>query len=79
MTGRQMSSLLGKPVMGGMDRTGVITSGSQDETRKAAEAVLAEAPDQFILGADCTVPGETDWDNIRAAISTAHSYRSLTG
>ncbi len=74
-TGKQMFDLLGKPIMGGMDRIGVITSGSQDETRQAAEAVLSEAPDQFILGAECTVPGETNWDNIRAAISVAHNHR----
>lgn len=76
-TGKQMFDLLGKPIMGGMDRIGVITSGSQDETRKAAEAVLSEAPDQFILGADCTVPGDTGWDNIRAAIDTAHNNRPM--
>ena len=58
-TGKQMFDLLGKPIMGGMDRVGVITSGTRDETRNAAEAVLSEAPDQFILGADCTVPGDT--------------------
>jgi hypothetical protein len=24
------------------------------------------------MGADCTVPGETSWDNLRAAIGDAH-------
>ena len=76
MTATQVSNLFGRPFMGGMERKGIITTGSQDEVRKAAEDVLSQASDKFILGADCTVPSETDWDNIRAAISTAHSYGS---
>ena len=37
--------------------------------------VLRQAPDRFVLGADCTVPGDIDWDNLRTAIDTAHGYR----
>jgi uroporphyrinogen decarboxylase len=72
MTPRQASSLFGRPFMGGMERKGVIAGGSEDEIRKAAEDVLSEAPDRFILGADCTVPNDTPWDNLRTAITTAH-------
>jgi hypothetical protein len=36
--------------------------------------VLHDAPDRTILGADCTVPSDIDWDNIRTAISAAHEY-----
>ena len=34
---------------------------------KTAEALYAYA--------DCTVPGETDWENLRAVIDYAHTWR----
>ena len=75
MTPKQVSSLFGRPFMGGMERKGVIATGTKDEVKKSVEDVLYEIPDKFILGADCTVPSDTPWDNIRTAVSTAHSYR----
>ena len=60
--------------MGGLDRHGVIVTGDQAEIEAHVEAVCQEAPDKFILAADCTVPGEIDWHNLRIAIDTAHRY-----
>ncbi len=76
ITPKQASAMFGRPFMGGMERKGAIVAGNENEIRAAAEKVLDEASDKFILGADCTVPSETPWENIRTAISTAHSYRS---
>jgi uroporphyrinogen decarboxylase len=61
--------------MGGLERKGVIATGSPQEIRRAVEGVLALAPERFILGADCTVPGDTPWENLKTAIETAHQYR----
>jgi uroporphyrinogen decarboxylase len=72
---RELALRFGRPIMGGMDRKGVIGTGSDDEIRRAAEDVLRAAPDRFILGADCTVPGDTRWEAIRTAISTAHAHK----
>ena len=58
--------------MGGMDRHGIIGKGSRTELENEVRNVLDQAPDQFILGADCTVPGDTDWDHLKAAIAAAH-------
>lgn len=69
---REVSTLFNRPYMGGMERTGVIATGTPDEVRSAAESVLREAPERFILAADCTVPSDTPWDNLRTAIETAH-------
>ncbi|MBN1992437.1 MAG: hypothetical protein JW953_07005 [Anaerolineae bacterium] len=33
------------------------------------------APDKFILAADCTLPADVDWDNVKTAINTAHEYK----
>jgi len=64
-----------RPVMGGLDRHGVIATGSEAEIRAEVEAVLRDAPPRFILGADCTVPAETPWENLRTAIQAAHAWR----
>jgi uroporphyrinogen decarboxylase len=75
LTGQEVSQMFGRPYMGGMERKGIIVSGSQEEIEQAVEDVLREAPAKFILAADCTVPSDIDWDNLRTAIATAHRYR----
>jgi uroporphyrinogen decarboxylase len=75
MSPREAAALFGRPYMGGLDRHGIIATGSFEEIRAAAGDVLADAPERFVLGADCTLPGDIPWDHIRAAISTAHAYR----
>jgi uroporphyrinogen decarboxylase len=72
VTPAQLSDLFDRPFMGGLERKGVLATGGPAEARRAAQAVLAQAPDRFILAADCTVPGDTSWDNLRAAIEVAH-------
>jgi uroporphyrinogen decarboxylase len=78
-TGRLMSvdvaKLFNRPFMGGMDRKGVIGTGSPEAVSQAAQIVLNEAPERFILGADCTIPGNTPMENIRAATEAAHGFR----
>ncbi|MEM5775460.1 MAG: uroporphyrinogen decarboxylase family protein, partial [Anaerolineaceae bacterium] len=68
MTPLEVSALFGgRPFMGGLDRHGALAHGSPDEVREQVRRVLADAPDRFILGADCTVPANTPWENLRAA------------
>jgi uroporphyrinogen decarboxylase len=71
----EASRLFDRPVMGGLDRRGVLATGSEAQTRAEVEAVLREAPERFILGADCTVPAGTPWENLRTAIETAHGWQ----
>ncbi len=72
---REAARLFGRPVMGGLDRLGAVAGGSEAEVRAAAEAVLRDAPERFLLGAACTVPADTPWANLRAAIDVAHAWR----
>lgn len=74
LTPAETAALFNRPYMGGMQRKGVLATGSPDEVGQAAEAVLQDAPERFILAADCTVPNDTSWDNLRAAIDAAHAY-----
>ena len=64
-----------RPVMGGLDRLGVIANGSAGAISAEVERVLEQAPERFILGADCTVPADTPWENLRTAIQTAHAWK----
>jgi uroporphyrinogen decarboxylase len=75
MTPKETSEVFGRPYMGGLDRHGTIVTGTAQAIRDEVNALLADAPERFILGADCTLPGDIDWDRIRTAIEVAHSYR----
>lgn len=69
---RQARELFGRPVMGGLDRHGLLASGSEQALDEEVKRTIRSAPRQFILGADCTVASETDWARLRRAISVAH-------
>jgi uroporphyrinogen decarboxylase len=71
-TAREVARLYNRPFMGGLERKGVIARGTPAEIKAAVIKAIHEAPERFVLGADCTVPPETPWDNIKLAIQTAH-------
>lgn len=71
----EAARMFDRPVMGGLDRLGVITTGTAAEVRAEVEATLRQAPERFILGADCTVPAETPWENLRTAVQAAHAWQ----
>lgn len=75
ITTREAAKIFKRPFMGGLDRLGVLAKGSPAEVKAAAESVLRDAPERFILGADCTVPADTNWDNLKTAIDTAHNWQ----
>jgi uroporphyrinogen decarboxylase len=72
ITAQEVSRLFGRPFMGGLERLGIISTGTPEQIRAAVNAAIAAAPERYILGADCTVPSQTPWDNLRLAIQIAH-------
>ncbi len=74
LSAQEVSQMFRRPFMGGMERLGVIATGNHEQVRREAEKVMAGASDRFILAADCTVPSETSWDNLKAAIDAAHKW-----
>ena len=74
-TAKEVAQLFGRPFMGGLERKGTIHTGTPEQIQAAVKAAIAKAPERFILGADCTIPAETSWDNLRLAIQTAHAAR----
>jgi uroporphyrinogen decarboxylase len=72
---KEAQKRFGRPIFGGLERLGVIAKGSVEEAKAAVDELLKNASPNFILGADCTVPGDTDWDKLRAVIDYAHTWR----
>jgi uroporphyrinogen-III decarboxylase len=52
----------------------VIAKGDPAAIRQPVTEMLVQAPERFILAADCTVPSDTPWENLKTAIDTAHQY-----
>ncbi len=75
ITAGEAARLFGRPFMGGLNRKGVLATGTSEQIRGEVERVIHTAPERFILGADCTVPAGTSWDNLKQAISLAHAHQ----
>jgi len=75
LTGPEIAGMFGRPYMGGLDRQGIIATGTKDEIRAEINSVCQQAPSNFILGADCTLPGDINWENIKTAIDAAHQFK----
>ncbi len=72
---KEAQKRFGRPIFGGLERLGVISKGTLEEAKAEVDKVLKDAAPNFILGADCTVPGDTDWEKLRAIIDYAHTWR----
>ena len=72
---KEAQKRFGRPIFGGLERLGVIAKGSIEEAKAEVDKVLENAAPNFILGADCTVPGDTDGEKLRAVIDYTHTWR----
>lgn len=69
-----VSKMFRRPFMGGLDRHGIINTGSENEIKNEVKHICQISPSKFILGADCTLPSNIKWQNIQTAIQTAHQF-----
>ena len=74
ISAEEVNSIFDRPFMGGLDRYGTIASGPDEAIREMVYDTLDANPQISILGADCTLPPDINWDNIKTAIDAAHSY-----
>ena len=72
---KKISSMFHRPFMGGLERKSIIATGTKEQIENEVVDIIKKSPDQFFLAADCTVPSETNWDNLKTAIDTAHHYK----
>ena len=71
----KLQDVFHRPIFGGLNRLGAINKGTLEEAKAEVDEVFRNAPANFILGANCTVPSDTDYDQIRAIIDYAHNWR----
>jgi len=71
---KELYDMFGRPFMGGMEKGGPIATGNTDEVKEIVEGVLKQAPEKFILGAECALLGDIKWDNVRTAVDLAHNF-----
>jgi uroporphyrinogen decarboxylase len=74
ISAKEAYSIFKRPLMGGIDRFGTIVSGPDEAIRETVYDTLDANPEISVLGADCTLPPDINWDNIKTAIDAAHSY-----
>ena len=72
-TPRELSTMFGRPFMGGLDRHGILVNGTREQIQAEVRQVIRDAPPSFVLGADCTVPSDIPLVNLKTAIETAHA------
>lgn len=72
MTPAEISKFFNRPYMGGLDRHGMLVKGSTQELEAEIKRLVKGAPKQFMIGADCTVAGDTDWNRLKQVIAAAH-------
>jgi uroporphyrinogen decarboxylase len=72
ITGADVVKMFRRPFMGGMDRHGIIATGTPDQVTAEVRRVVHAAPRPFLLGADCTVESNIDWHRLKQAIGVAH-------
>jgi len=71
---KELYEVFERPIMGGLSRNGIIVNGTKDEIINSVNKVISEAPEKFLLWANCTISGETSWDNVKVALDTAHNF-----
>ncbi len=76
ISGQEITGLFKRPFMGGMDRHGIIGTGTPAQIEAEIRQVVKNSPRRLILGADCTVEADTSWDRLRQAIAVAHQVGS---
>ena len=70
---KELSVMFKRPFMGGLEKRGPITSGNIAQLEQTAREVLSDAPSQFVIGAECALLGEVDWQKVRRVVDLAHS------
>lgn len=74
---KEISKLFSRPVLGGLlnSKEGAIYKGTIEEAKAEVDEILKNAPANFILGADDSLPNDIDPERVRIIVDYAHNWR----
>lgn len=75
LTLKEISRLFGRPVLGGLKQRGALYTGTLEEAKAEVDEILKNAPDNFIFGADDSLPNDSDPEKIRQLVDYIHTWR----
>lgn len=75
LTLKQISELFHRPVLGGLEQRGALYKGNLEEAKAEVDRILEVAPDNFIFGADDSLPNDSDPEKIRQLVDYIHTWR----
>ncbi len=75
LTLKDINKLFGRPVLGGLNNRGAIKDGTFEELKAEVDEILANAPDNFIFGADDSLPNDVDQEKVRRIVDYIHTWR----
>lgn len=70
---KEMYQLFKRPIFGGMEKKGTICTSNAELLLTNVQEVIQNAPEKFILGAECALPCSNNWSQIRKAVDLAHT------
>ena len=75
----EVSQQFKRPVFGGLEKRGPISKDSQSSLVHTVNSVLNQAPEEFILGAECQLLGDINWNLVRDGVDPANSGKEGRG
>ena len=62
-------------MLGGLNNRGAIKDGTWEELKAEIDEILENAPQNFIFGADDSLPNDVDQEKVRRAVDYIHTWR----
>lgn len=74
---KEISKLFGRPVLGGVlnSKNGAIYKGTIEEAKAEIDEILKDAPANFILGGDDSLPNDIEPERVRIIADYVHTWR----
>ena len=62
-------------MLGGLNNRGVVKDGTFEQLKAEVDAILEQAPRNFIFGADDSLPNDVDQEKVRRIVDYIHNWR----